>query len=202
MGERGQSGAGAGLALGFLIAGILNEVLTLSQQWLFGWRIGFALGSPIAVLAVLARSKLSETEAFKEAQLKTSQQREEGGEVRGLFREAICGHGVSMLLVFCVTGLFALGVWMASAWLQVYETELIGSPITKSAGVWINMGCILFNSACVLVAAALMDCVLPDSRRALFWVMIAAGSLLAVCAPFLLMGMSQGTQNMAGLVLS
>ena len=32
--------------------------------------------------------------------------------------------------------------------------------------------------------------------------MIAAGSLLAVCAPFLLMGMSQGTQNMAGLVLS
>ena len=197
-----MASAGAGLALGFLVAGILNEVLTQSQQWLFGWRIGFALGSPIAVLAVLARSRLSETEAFKEAQMKTSQQREEEGEVRGLFREAICGHGVSMLLVFCVTGLFALGVWMASAWLQVYETELIGSPINKSEGIWINMGCILFNSAWLLIAAALMDRFLPDSRRALFWVMIASGSLLAVCAPFLLMGMSQGTQNMAGLVLS
>lgn len=197
-----MASAGAGLALGYLVAGILSAVLTESQQWLFGWRIGFALGSPIAVLAVVARSRLSESEAFREAQEKTSKLREEGVEVRGLLGEAVCGQGVSMLLVFCVTGLFALGAWMASAWLQVYETELIGSPLPKSEGIWINMGCILFNAAWVLVAAALIDRFLPDSRRSLFWVMFASGSLLAVSAPFLLMGVSQGTQDMAGLVLS
>merc|ERR1719396_208164 len=63
-----MASAGAGLALGYLVAGILSAVLTESQQWLFGWRIGFALGSPIAVLAVVARSRLSESEAFREAQ--------------------------------------------------------------------------------------------------------------------------------------
>lgn len=194
--------SGGGIALGYLIAAILTHVLSPAQQNLFGWRIGFALGSPIAVLAVVARSKLQESEAFNEEKLKSSEQVEKGEEVRGIFREAVCRHGVSILLVFLVTGLFATGLWMADAWLTVYVTQIISNPLSKTDALYINMACILLNVATILAVAALIDRFLAGSRRGLFWVMASSGSVSMVSAPFLLMGVSRGTDDLAGLVLS
>jgi MHS family proline/betaine transporter-like MFS transporter len=62
-----QVGAGLGLLLGALMAAVLNSMLDPGQMRDWGWRIPFALGGVLALVALLLRLKLEETPEFRAA---------------------------------------------------------------------------------------------------------------------------------------
>ena len=54
----------AGIASGYLIAGILHLAMSENQIRIWGWRLAFALGSPLALLALFMRRWLQESDDF------------------------------------------------------------------------------------------------------------------------------------------
>ena len=58
------SSAYIGTAIGYLVAGILHLALSESQILIWGWRLGFALGTPLAILAMFMRRWLHESDDF------------------------------------------------------------------------------------------------------------------------------------------
>ena len=54
----------AGIASGYLIAGILHLAMSENQIRMWGWRLAFALGSPLALLALFMRRWLQESDDF------------------------------------------------------------------------------------------------------------------------------------------
>jgi len=184
----------SGSAMGFLVAGVLTAVLTEEQEMLFGWRIGFALGTPLTFLAVYVRSKLHESDAYMDAK---ADQEAKGGRRESPVKEALTGHGFQILLVFVATSLWCLGIWMAMAWLRVFYTALIPNPVGESRAHIINMACIVIAALSFIPIAALTD----RLRDGVFRVMFAGGCFLCLAAPFLLTVISHGTQNLAGVIL-
>ena len=59
-----QSSVYVGVAIGYLVAGILHLALSESQILIWGWRLGFALGTPLAILAMFMRRWLHESDDF------------------------------------------------------------------------------------------------------------------------------------------
>ena len=185
----------SGSAMGFLVAGILTAVLTEEQEMLYGWRIGFALGTPLTFLAVYVRSKLHESDTFIEA--KANQEAKGGRERQSPVKEALTSHGLQVFLVFVATSLWCLGIWMAMAWLRVFYTTLVANPVEESRAHILNMSCIVLAALSFIPIAALAD----RLRDGTFRVMFSGGCFLCLAAPFLLTVISRGASDIVAVVL-
>lgn len=92
----------------------------------WGWRIPFLLGGPLALVGLFIRLRMDETPAFKE--LKERQEQVEHAPVR----EAIREHGRSILLVFAIASLSALGAYTLGTYLVTYLQEVVGMSRTTA----------------------------------------------------------------------
>ena len=178
-----------GMALGFLVAGIIGTILSEEQMYLYGWRIGFGLGVPLIVFAVVCRRYMHESPVFLEMKKK----REAGAVKKELapLREVFSrDHLPAVLVVFLVTGLWCLGIWLTQAWVRIYYTyELEGTHVTETAGYYINTGVVVVGALSFVPIALLADR-LEDGR---FKVMLAGAVYLAALAPVLLFLIDHGT---------
>merc|ERR1712023_414719 len=65
------SSAFIGTAIGYLVAGVLHLSLSETAVKVWGWRLGFALGTPLAVVAIFMRRWLHESDDFTKEKLKS-----------------------------------------------------------------------------------------------------------------------------------
>jgi MHS family proline/betaine transporter-like MFS transporter len=100
----------------FAVAALLGEELYAS----WGWRIPFLIGGPLALVGLLIRLRMDETPAFK--QLKENEEQVESTPAR----EAIRDHGRSILLVFAIASLSALGAYTLGTYFVTYLQEVVG----------------------------------------------------------------------------
>jgi MFS transporter, MHS family, proline/betaine transporter len=80
----------------------------------------FLLGGPLALAGLFIRLRMDETPVFKE--LKEAEERVE----RTPAREAIQEHGRSILLVFAIASLSALGAYTLGTYFVTYLQEVVG----------------------------------------------------------------------------
>ena len=106
----------------FAVAAGLGEDIYAS----WGWRIPFLLGGPLALVGLFIRLRMDETPAFKE--LKERQEQVESTPAR----EAIREHGRSILLVFAIASLSALGAYTLGTYLPTYLQEVVGLSRTTA----------------------------------------------------------------------
>jgi MHS family proline/betaine transporter-like MFS transporter len=92
----------------------------------WGWRIPFLVGGPLALVGLFIRLRMDETPAFRELK-----EREEQVE-RTPAREAIREHGSSILLVFAIASLSALGAYTLGTYFVTYLQEVVGLSRTTS----------------------------------------------------------------------
>jgi len=95
-------------------AGLGEETYT---AW--GWRIPFLIGGPLALVGLWIRLRMEETPAFKVVQ-------EEHQVDRTPVRDAIREHGRSILLVFAIASLSALGAYTLGTYFVTYLQEVVG----------------------------------------------------------------------------
>jgi MFS transporter, MHS family, proline/betaine transporter len=92
----------------------------------WGWRIPFLVGGPLALVGLFIRLRMDETPAFRE--LKEHEEQVE----RTPAREAIREHGRSILLVFAIASLSALGAYTLGTYFVTYLQEVVGLSRTTS----------------------------------------------------------------------
>ncbi|CAL9486217.1 Proline_betaine transporter [Streptomyces sp. enrichment culture] len=145
-GRRGFFGAftPVGVALGggtaALVAGTISTVLTEQQLQDFGWRIPFLLSLPLIVVALLARNKLEDSEAF----LTT---KEEDATAKAPLTEVLTRYRPQVLKVTLLAIGSNCGYWVGLIFMNIYLTSELGYP--KSSTFWI-MGGISFFVACLM----------------------------------------------------
>jgi MFS transporter, MHS family, proline/betaine transporter len=86
----------------------------------WAWRIPFLLGGPLALVGLFIRLRMNETPAFRE--LKEAEEQVE----RTPAKEAIQEHGRSILLVFAIASLSALGAYTLGTYFVTYLQEVVG----------------------------------------------------------------------------
>ncbi|MCU4748116.1 MFS transporter [Streptomyces sp. G-5] len=145
-GRRGFFGAftPVGVALGggtaALVAGVLSTVLTEQQLQDFGWRIPFLLSLPLIAVALLARNRLEDSEAF----LTT---KEEDATAKAPLTEVLTRYRGPVLKVTLLAIGSNCGYWVGLIFMNIYLTSELGYP--KSSTFWI-MGGISFFVACLM----------------------------------------------------
>lgn len=145
-GRRGFFGAftPVGVALGggtaALVAGVLSTVLTEQQLQDFGWRIPFLLSLPLIAVALLARNRLEDSEAF----LTT---KEEDATAKAPLTEVLTRYRAPVVKVTLLAIGSNCGYWVGLIFMNIYLTSELGYP--KSSTFWI-MGGISFFVACLM----------------------------------------------------
>lgn len=86
----------------------------------WGWRIPFLLGGLLALVGLYIRLRMDETPAFEE--LKASEERVESAPAWEALRE----HGRSIMLVFAIASLSALGAYTLGTYFVTYLQEVVG----------------------------------------------------------------------------
>ncbi|HJQ28718.1 MAG TPA: MFS transporter [Rubrobacter sp.] len=92
----------------------------------WAWRIPFLIGGPLALFGLYIRLKMDETPTFK------ALKEREGQIERSPAREAIREHGRSILLVFAIASLSALGAYTLGTYLPTYLQEVVGMSRTTA----------------------------------------------------------------------
>jgi MFS transporter, MHS family, proline/betaine transporter len=92
----------------------------------WGWRIPFLLGGPLALVGLFIRLRMDETPAFRA--LREQEKRVESTPTR----EAIRDHGRSILLVFAIASLSALGAYTLGTYFVTYLQEVVGFSNTTA----------------------------------------------------------------------
>ncbi|HEX2740701.1 MAG TPA: MFS transporter [Rubrobacter sp.] len=110
-----------GLTVFAVAAGLGEEVYA---SW--GWRIPFLVGGPLALVGLFIRLRMDETPAFRE--LKEREEQVESTPAR----EAIREHGRSILLVFAIASLSALGAYTLGTYFPTYLQEVVGLSRTTA----------------------------------------------------------------------
>ncbi|MGP9695538.1 MFS transporter [Brachybacterium sp. AOP25-B2-12] len=100
-----------GLIAGLLLGLLLSSVLTEAQMNSFGWRIPFALGAVLGLIALWIRSSMEESEVFAENK---SAQESAGTKVR-VFSALWKGRRTALQVIFMTAGLtVSYYIWSVS----------------------------------------------------------------------------------------
>lgn len=148
-GRRGFFGAftPVGVALGggtaALVAGTVTTVLSEEQLQAYGWRIPFLLSLPLIVVALLARHRLEDSEAFLSEK---SEQTAQGGAAAPL-SEVFTRHRKPLLKVALLAIGSNCGYWVGLIFMNIYLTADLG--YSKQAVFWMMAG-ISFLVACLM----------------------------------------------------
>jgi MFS family permease len=198
-----QTGAPAGIALAALMGGFAAPALgeTFGEDW--GWRICFFLSVAPALLVVVIRRLLPESDIWE------AQQQTREPQARGQFAEIVATPALRRLfalgLVLALTDMSAY--WFTYSWLPKYLYDQLGFSMAKS-GVWMlvtQAGGLLGYLAFGLVADRLGRRIAYSGFSLLwatgllavtwFWDAIAVWPWLTLCFMFLV---GVGTGNFSG----
>lgn len=158
-----------GQLLAILVVVILQQVLTDSQLHEWGWRIPFAMGAVLAVVALWLRRQLDETSQKEVRALK------EAGSFKGLWR-----NRKAFLMVLGFTAGGSLSFYTFTTYMQKYLVNTAGMDARSASGLM--TGCLLVFMLIQPIVGALSDKI---GRRAS---MMIFGAGAAICTvPILLL---------------
>ncbi|MEV7867741.1 MFS transporter [Streptomyces sp. NPDC088124] len=193
-GKRGLFGAftPVGVALGggtaALVAGLTTTVLSERQLDAYGWRIPFLLSLPLVALALFARKRLEDSEAFL---AKKSEQ----ATAKAPLTEVLTQHRAPLLKVTLLAIGSNCGYWVGLIFMNIYLTTELG--YAKSSTFWIMGGISLFVAALMPVCGALSD---RWGRKRLLTVGFAGYAVLVIPA-MLVMGLGSFPLAVAAMVV-
>ncbi|KAA5837280.1 MFS transporter [Saccharopolyspora hirsuta] len=176
--------AGQLTALGVQI--LLLLVLSNEQMESWGWRIPFVIGAVGAIVVMVLRRGMDETESYQKSK--------SGGETRGTVR-ALLQHPKECLLVVGLTLGGTVAFYTYTTYLQKYMVATAG--IDKPTAAWINFFALLVFLVLQPLAGALSDRI---GRRWLLLTFGVCGTVLTV--PIMtLLGSTQNPFAAFGLML-
>ena len=172
-----------GQLLAVLVIVVLEQLLTEADLKAWGWRIPFAIGAVAAVVALLLRRTLHETQTAENLNNK------ESGSMSHLFRH----HKAAFFTVLGYTAGGSLIFYTFTTYMQKYLVNTVGLPIKTTSYV---MTCALFAYMCMQpLFGALSDRIGRRNNMLLF------GALGAVATVPILTGLQHVTSPIAAFVL-
>jgi len=172
-----------GQLLAVLVIVILETLLSEAELKAWGWRIPFVIGAISAVVALLLRRTLHET------QTDAARQNKEAGTMAGLFRH----HKAAFFTVLGYTAGGSLIFYTFTTYMQKYLVNTVGLPIKTTSYV---MTCALFVYMCMQpLFGALSDRIGRRNNMLLF------GALGALCTVPILTALQHTTSPYVAFVL-
>ena len=172
-----------GQLLAVLVIVVLEQLLTEADLKAWGWRIPFAIGAVAAVVALLLRRTLHETQTAENLNNK------ESGSISHLFKH----HKAAFFTVLGYTAGGSLIFYTFTTYMQKYLVNTVGLPIKTTSYV---MTCALFAYMCMQpLFGALSDRIGRRNNMLLF------GALGAVATVPILTGLQHVTSPIAAFVL-
>ncbi|GKS95498.1 MFS family transporter [Acidovorax sp. SUPP2825] len=172
-----------GQLLAVLVIVILETLLSEAELKAWGWRIPFVIGAISAVVALLLRRTLHET------QTDAAKQNKEAGTMGGLFRH----HKAAFFTVLGYTAGGSLIFYTFTTYMQKYLVNTVGLPIKTTSYV---MTCALFVYMCMQpLFGALSDRIGRRNNMLLF------GALGALCTVPILTALQHTTSPYVAFVL-
>ncbi|ACS84691.1 MFS transporter [Musicola paradisiaca] len=113
-----------GQLLALLVVVILQQLLTEGELRTWGWRIPFALGAVLAVVALYLRRALNETSA------KSTREHRDAGSLRGLWR-----NRKSFIMVLGFTAGGSLSFYTYTTYMQKYLVNTAGMHAKTASGL-------------------------------------------------------------------
>lgn len=110
----------AGMALGAIVAALLEFNLTTEALHSWGWRVPFLLSGPLGLSALWLRTKLEDPDMFKDA-LETMEKEEKPPMLEGLKE-----NWQSIIISFGVISLNAVGFYIILSYMPTYLSEELG----------------------------------------------------------------------------
>ncbi len=164
--------AGQLVALGVQI--ILQQLLTSEQMYSWGWRIPFLIGSGGAIVVMLLRRGMDESDSFKAMEKTSESGKEAAGSSRGSLR-VLLQYPRECLLVVGLTMGGTVAFYTYTTYMQKFMINTSG--ISKDAVAWINFVALLVFVVLQPIAGGLSDRI---GRRKLLIFFGVAGTLLTV----------------------
>ncbi|WP_405970634.1 MFS transporter [Streptomyces sp. NBC_00988] len=145
-GKRGFLGAftPVGVALGggtaALVAGVVTTVLSDGQMAAYGWRIPFLLSLPLVVVALFARNRLEDSQAFLT-------EKKQDTTAKAPLTEVLTRHRGAVVRVTLLAIGSNCGYWVGLIFMNAYLTKELG--YSTSGTFWIMAG-ISYFVACLM----------------------------------------------------
>lgn len=172
-----------GQLLAVLVIVVLEQLLDEAELKAWGWRIPFVIGAIAAVVALLLRRTLQETQTAENLKNK------ESGSLAHLFRH----HKAAFFTVLGFTAGGSLIFYTFTTYMQKYLVNTVGMPIKTTSYV---MTCALFVYMCMQpLFGALSDRIGRRNNMLLF------GALGAVATVPILSGLQHVTSPIAAFLL-
>ncbi|MBB4220016.1 MFS family transporter [Variovorax guangxiensis] len=172
-----------GQLLAVLVIVVLEQLLTEAELKAWGWRIPFVIGAIAAVVALLLRRTLHETQTDE------ARKNKEAGSIGGLFRH----HTPAFLTVLGYTAGGSLIFYTFTTYMQKYLVNTVHLPIKTASYV---MTCALFVYMCMQpVFGALSDRIGRRNNMLLF------GGLGALATVPILTALQHTTSPLLAFVL-
>ena len=172
-----------GQLLAVLVIVVLEQLLDEAELKAWGWRIPFVIGAIAAVVALLLRRTLQETQTAENLKNK------ESGSLAHLFRH----HKAAFFTVLGFTAGGSLIFYTFTTYMQKYLVNTVGMPIKTTSYV---MTCALFVYMCMQpLFGALSDRIGRRNNMLLF------GALGAVSTVPILSGLQHVTSPIAAFLL-
>ena len=125
-----------GQLLAVLVVVVLEQLLSEAELKAWGWRIPFAIGAVTAVIALLLRRTLKETQSAE------ARANEDAGSLAGLFRH----HKAAFFTVLGYTAGGSLIFYTFTTYMQKYLVNTVHLPIKTTSYI---MTCALFVYMCM-----------------------------------------------------
>ncbi len=156
------SGLTAGILLGSLIAGAVNNVYSAAEVQAWAWRIPFLAGGAFGFLAVFLRRLLAETPIFEELRRRRAL-------VEGLpLKVVLAGHGGAVVMSMLLTWVLTAGIVVVILMTPTLLAQLYSIPPARTltantfATLGLCAGCVAYGALADRIGAAralLLGCV-------------------------------------------
>lgn len=167
-------------------------------EW--GWRLPFLSGILIGVFAIWIRNGLDESAEFEESNIRRSALGEQAAAEEGRLKTAlketplwtsVQEHPIEIFVMFMVSGTFAVGVWVLTAFPPSLYQDLMDPPLGYSQGrreggavfdrstsyIWLMHTCLCCVQICSIAFFGWLGDIVGNTR-----LMVSACALIAVFA--------------------
>jgi len=148
------SGLTAGILLGSLIAGAVNDAYSAAEVQAWAWRIPFLIGGVFGFLAVFLRRLLAETPIFEELRRRRAL-------VEGLpLKVALAGHGGAVVMAMLLTWVLTAGIVVVILMTPTLLVQLYSIPPARTltantfATLGLCAGCVAYGLLADRIGAA------------------------------------------------
>ncbi|HZX92116.1 MAG TPA: MFS transporter [Rudaea sp.] len=148
------SGLTAGILLGSLIAGAVNNTYSAAEVQAWAWRIPFLIGGMFGFLAVFLRRLLAETPIFEELRRRRAL-------VEGLpLKVVLAGHGGAIVMAMLLTWVLTAGIVVVILMTPTLLAQLYSIPPARTltantfATLGLCAGCVAYGLLADRIGAA------------------------------------------------